>query len=80
MVMSTASLSLRVSLSMTFSFLPTLEVPTNCVVVVAVALLSASFMVSAFVVACSAMVMIVVVPAILGVAGAFADAVVSGVA
>ena len=80
MAMPTASLSLRVNLSSTFSFPPTLEVPTDFVVVVAVALLSVAFVVSAFVVVCSAMVMIVVVPTVLGIVGAFADAVVSGVA
>ena len=46
--------------------------PADFVVVVAVALLSVAFVVSAFVVVCSAIVVIVVVPAVLGVVGAFA--------
>ena len=78
--MPTTSLFLRVNLSKTLSFLSTLEVPTDFVVAIAGALLVVTFVVSAFVVVCSAMVMIVVVLAVLGVAGAFADTVVSGVA
>ena len=76
MAIPTALLSLRVNLSKTFSFPLTLEVPADFVVVFAVALLSVAFVVSVFVVVCSAMMVIVVVPAVLGVAGAFADAVI----
>ena len=80
MTMPTVLLSLRVNLSKTFSFPPTLEVPTDFAVAVAVVLLSVVFVVSAFVVVCSVMAMIVVVPTVLGAARAFTDVVVSGVA